>query len=107
MLLDKPRLLLVGANHLAHQEVIGTVVAERGSTPRRHSHAVQNALVSIDQPYKLQQWLLAVPRRAHERRRFRDVGRHRDGDPAQGLDPSRDRVDQLLLLTMMLVEKQV
>jgi len=63
--------------------------------------------VGIDQPYKLQHWLLAVPRRMREHRRFHDVGRHRDGGPAQGLDPFRDRVDQRLLLAMMLVEKQV
>ena len=54
VLLDKPRLPLVGAYHIADKEVMGAVVAERASTPRRRPHAAENALVGVDQFFKRQ-----------------------------------------------------
>src|SRR5258706_4536460 len=74
LFLDEPRLLFVGANDIAHQQVIGAIVAEFGSAPRRRPHAVENALVGSDQPYKLQRRFLAVPPWSRQQGRFRAIG---------------------------------
>src|ERR1700674_196162 len=86
LLADEPRLLLVGADHLAHQEVVGAVVALLSGASRRRANGIEHALVRVDEVRKLPRRLLALARRTRDHRFIRYFGRHRDGGSAQGLD---------------------
>ncbi len=107
MLGNKPRLQLVRTNHIADQQVVGAVVASVGGFLGHSARFFEDELVRFQQPRNLHGHFLAAARRPGNHRCFGNIGRHRNAYAAKKLNALSDGIDQLALLVVVLVEKQV
>src|SRR5436190_147597 len=63
LLPDEPRLLLVGRNDLARDQIERAVVVQFLGAARRLARLTQNQLVGSGQPQELPRWILGLARR--------------------------------------------
>ena len=107
MLGQEPDLQLIAANHVAHQQIVGSVVADFGSFPRHRARFFQDEFVRFEEPRNLHGHFFPAARRARNDRRLRDIRRHGDADAAEELNPFGDGVHQFVLLAMVLIKEQM
>ncbi len=107
MLRDKPHLQFVPANDVADDEIIGPVIARVGRAACHRPRFLQHDLVCVQQSRNLHRWLFTPLGRARNERRLRDIRRHRHAHPTEELNPFGDRVNQRVLLVVVLVEQQM
>src|SRR5207302_4766263 len=65
---DEPDLQLVCPDHVADQQVVGTVIASLSRLPRHRTGLLQDDLVRVKQPSNLHGDFIAVTRRARNQR---------------------------------------
>src|SRR5262245_33446386 len=104
---QEPHLHLVGADDVAHQQIVGAVIPGLVGLPGRSAGLGQDQLVRLEQAGDLDRNLLAAAWWSRDPGLLRDVRRHGHADPAEDLNPLGDEVDQLGLLAVVLVEEQV
>ena len=107
MLREEPDLLFVPADDVGHQKVVGPVVAGLRGQAGHGARLLEDDLVRVEQPRHLHRYFLPPLRRTGDDRRLGDVGRHREADPAEHLDPLGEHVDQFVLLLVVLVVEEV
>src|SRR5712692_6884699 len=104
MFRDEPDLLFVAADDIRDKEVIRPVVAGLGRLAGHGTRLLEHDLVRVEEPRDLHRHLLAPLRRPWDDRRLGHIGRHGEADASEHLDPLGNRVDQVVLLFVMLVE---
>ena len=105
MLGQEPDLHFVGADQLADNQVGSAVVAGIIGLAGRLMGLFENGLVGLQQPRDLHGRFLATAGRTRQASRFRNVGGHRDTDPAQHLYALGQGIDQFGLRFEMFVEQ--
>src|SRR5207249_5310173 len=94
---NEPDLQLVRPNDVAHEEVVGAVIARLRRLPRHRPRLLQDDFMGMKQSGDLRGNLLTLSRRSRDQRHLRHIMSHGDAHAAQRLDPFRDGVDQLSL----------
>src|SRR5438105_3433273 len=107
VLRDEPDLQLVATDHIAHEQIVGPVVARLAGQAGHRARFLDHDLVCVQEARDLHGRLLAALRRPRYQRRLGDVVRRRDAHASEQLDPLCNRVDQLALFCRMFVEQQV
>src|SRR5208282_3380612 len=107
VLAEEPNLQLVSAKHIAHYQVVGARVAQLVGTLGQLAARNDDDLVRVQQARQLHGNLFASLGRAWNARRFCYVCCHGDTDTAQKLDSFRDGVDDLALLSIVLIEQKM
>ena len=107
LLVDEPDLQLVQTQNVAHQQVIGSVVAVGDCGVGRLTGFGDDEFVSLQQTEQLDGVLFTAAGRAGNARGFGNIGSHGDGDSAEGLNAFRQRIDQFRLFAVVLVEEKM
>ena len=107
MLAHEPDLKLVGAEYLADHEIVSAVVADLRGTPGKLTAFANYYLMRFQQTRELNRHLFAAARRTLDLRGLSHICCHGDADAAQQLNPFSNRIDQLNLLVVMLIEQQM
>ena len=107
MLADEPHLQFVGPQYIADHHIICPVISQCGSQFRQFTAVPDDDLVSVEQAGELDWNFLPSLGRPFDSRRLRHIVSHGDAEAAEQLNALGDGVDQLRLLTEMLVEKQM
>ena len=104
---QKPHLKLIGAHHVADQQIVGpgvpVLIGRFGGFPG----LAKNRLVRFEKARNLNRNFFAAARRTFDSGHLSHVVRHRHADPAQQLNSFGNLVHQLVLLLVMFVEKQM
>src|SRR5258705_8677171 len=74
---DEPDLRLVGADDLADQQVVGTVVTGFGGFAGHGAGLLEHDLMGVQQPGNLDRYLFAPPGRARDQGDLSDIRCHR------------------------------
>jgi hypothetical protein len=104
---DEPDLQLVGAEDVAHHEVVRAPIAVLVRDVGRAPHALDDDLVRVEEAVEHDRHFFGAVRRTLDRRDLGDVTGVGDCDTTEGLDAFAHQVDEGQLLTGVLVEQQV
>ena len=107
MVADEPGLEFVGAEDIAHREIIGAVVSDLVGGFGDLVALLHDDLVGFEEARDLDRDLFAAARRSGDLGDFGCIAAHGDGDAAEQLDAFGDGVDDFYLLVEVLIEKEM
>src|SRR6266446_4039367 len=107
VLAEEPNLQFIGAQDVADGQIVGAGIAQFVRTFRQCAAVSNDDLVRIQQAGNLYWHFFPAPRRPLDARGFGHIGRHGNRDATQKLDPLGDRVHNLRLFFVVLVEQEV
>src|ERR1700676_5600973 len=107
MLAQKPALQFAGAKHVTHHQIVRAGVFQFGGTLCEFTTVGDDDFMRVKQARELYWNLFAALGRARNTSQLGDVGRHRDTDSTQKLNSFRDRVDDLALFFVVLIEQKM
>jgi len=107
MFAQEPGLKFIAPQHLTHNQVIRAIVPKCRSTPRQLPGLANDNLVSIEQSRQLNWDFFPATRRPLDLCSLSHIGGHGHADTSQQLNSFGDRVNNIHLLTVMLVVKQM
>src|SRR6266404_6082446 len=87
MFAQEPYLLLIGAEHLTHNQVVRAVIPELSCTARKDSNLTYDDLMSVNQARQLNRNFFSTARWSFNLGRFRDIGCHRQTHTSKRLNP--------------------
>src|SRR5262245_41539270 len=103
----KPSLQLVAPNDIAHDQIVGSIIAGVRRKARHRARFLEDDFMRVQQAGDLHGHFLAAFGWPRDQGHFGHVRRHGDAHAAQHLDPFGNRVDELILLAVMFVEEQM
>jgi hypothetical protein len=101
---QKPDLHLMGAEDVADQKIIRSIIARRGHLPGRLSHFSDNDFMRFQQPRELHWHLFTPPRRTFEASHLGHIVRHCHTNASEGLNPFSEHIDEGDLLPIVFIE---
>ena len=106
MVADEPALKLVGAEHIANDQIIRALIAGIVGCFRDVEAGFHDDFVRLKQARDLHRYLFAADRRRRDAGVLGDIAAHCDRYAAEELDTFSDGVDNFHLLFEMLIKKE-
>src|SRR5262249_27733164 len=107
VLTDEPALQLVGADQLAHDQIVGAIIARFGGSTRQRPRFPEYELMRLNEAPQLRRHALAAARCARNAGLLGNILRERERHAAQSLNALRDRIHDFDLFAVVLVEQQM